>query len=100
MLTMPSFAEFREQLPEQLRQRASQIEALMFTLISCCNEALPQTDPDIVLNALLSVYCNAALETGLGQVAAGNLVKASLTLAFEAAQPGAAAAAATPSNLH
>lgn len=79
MLTMPSFAEFREQLPEQSRQLASQIEALMFTLIACCN---------------------AALQTGLGQVAAGTLVKASLTLAFEAAQPVAATAAATPSNLH
>lgn len=100
MLTMPSIVGLKDQLPEQLRERTAQLEELMFTLIACCNEASPQTDPDVVLNALLSVYCLAVQQTGLFQIASDVLSKASMALAVEAAQRSAPAASTTPSNLH
>ncbi|MGA0569615.1 hypothetical protein ACO2Q9_02720 [Variovorax sp. VNK109] len=100
MLNKPSFEEARVGLPKELQDRALQIEALISELIDACNRVNPESHPDIVLNALLSVYANAALDIVFAQAASENLVKASLVLIVEAANRAASRDGTPSSPLH
>lgn len=77
-----------EQLPADVRPMAKAIVELANKLAAVCDESVPIGGPDLVLNALMNTYLNAAIGFGCVGRAVDSLKGAAEGLAhFEATCP-------------
>lgn len=79
-----------DQLPADVQPMAKAVVELANRLAAVCDESLPIGGPDLVLNALMNTYLNAAIGFGCAGQAVFSLQSAAAGLAqFEATFPSA-----------